>query len=49
MTWYAAVLFSHIAGALFLFAGLALEWLAVSNSRRSLGRVQAHLWIRLLR
>lgn len=49
MTWYAAALFSHIAGALFLFAGLVLEWLAVSNSRRSLGRVRAHLWIRLLR
>lgn len=49
MTWYAAVLFSHIVGALFLFAGLALEWLAVSNSRRSLDRDQAHLWIRLFR
>jgi predicted integral membrane protein DUF2269 len=41
MTLYALILFSHIAGAFFLFAGLALEWAAVSYLRRNPARVQA--------
>ena len=40
MTLYALVLFSHIAGAFFLFAGLALEWVAVSYLRRNHQRFQ---------
>ena len=47
MTFFAAVLFSHIAGAFFIFAGLSLEWLAVSYLRKSLDRVQADPWINL--
>jgi len=49
MTIFAAVLFSHIAGAFFLFAGLSLEWLAVSHLRKSVDRIQADTWIALLR
>jgi len=49
MTVFAAVLFSHIASAFFLFAGLSLEWLAVRYLRKSLDRVQADPWIGLLR
>jgi len=41
MTLYALILFSHIAGAFFLFAGLALEWAAVSYLRRNPPRFQA--------
>jgi Predicted integral membrane protein (DUF2269) len=41
MTLYALILFSHIAGAFFLFAGLALEWAAVSYLRKNPARVQA--------
>ena len=49
MTFFAAVLFSHIAGAFFLFAGLSLEWLAISYLQKSLDRVQADPWIGLIR
>src|SRR5208282_1982948 len=38
MTLYALILFSHIASAFFLFAGLALEWAAVSYLRRNTPR-----------
>ena len=41
MTLYALILFSHIVGAFFLFAGLALEWAAVSYLRKNPARVQA--------
>jgi hypothetical protein len=40
MTLYALILFSHIAGAFFLFAGLALESAAVSYLRKNPARVQ---------
>jgi hypothetical protein len=49
MTLFAAVLFSHIAGAFFLFAGLSLEWLACSYLRKSLDRAHADPWIELVR
>lgn len=49
MTLYALILFSHVAGALFLFAGLGLEWLAVGYLRRDLGRTQTNSWIHLAR
>ena len=49
MTVYAAVLFSHIAGAFFLFAGLSLEWMAFSYLRKSLDRADAGRWIELVR
>src|SRR5262250_1229499 len=49
MTLYALILFSHVAGAFFLFAGLALEWLAVSYLRRNLDSSQAASWIHLAR
>lgn len=48
MTLYALILFSHVAGALFLFAGLALEWLALSYLRTLDGN-QTTTWIRLVR
>ena len=41
MTLYALILFSHIAGAFFLFAGLALEAAAVTYLGRNPARVQA--------
>jgi hypothetical protein len=47
MTLYALILFSHIAGAFFLFAGLALEWTAIAVFRRGLDTAQARLWISL--
>jgi predicted integral membrane protein DUF2269 len=47
MTLYALILFSHIAGAFFLFAGLALEWAAVSYLRKSPARLQADSSLRL--
>lgn len=47
MTLYALILFSHIASAFFLFAGLALEWAAVSYLRRNPGRIQADSSLRL--
>lgn len=49
MTLYAVILFSHIAGAFFLFAGLAQEWLAVSYLRGPLDGNQTTTWIRLAR
>lgn len=49
MTVFAAVLFSHIAGAVFLFAGLSFEWLTASYLRKSVDRLQADPWISLLR
>lgn len=49
MTLYALILFSHVAGALFLFAGLALEWIALGNLRRSLDRGQREDCIHLAR
>jgi hypothetical protein len=47
MTLYALILFSHIAGAFFLFAGLALEWTAIAFFRRGLDTGQARMWISL--
>jgi hypothetical protein len=47
MTLYALILFSHIAGAFFLFAGLALEWAAVSYLRKNPARVQADASLQL--
>jgi hypothetical protein len=41
MTLYALILFSHIAGAFFLFTGLALEWAALSYLRQNAARVEA--------
>jgi hypothetical protein len=49
MTLYALILFSHVAGAFFLFAGLALEWLAVRYMRKNLESSQADSWIHLAR
>ncbi len=49
MTLYALILFSHVAGAFFVFAGLGLEWLAVSYLRRNLDRSQTDSWIHLAR
>jgi len=49
MTLYALILFSHVAGAFLLFAGLALEWLAVSYLRRNLDSSQVGSWIHLAR
>jgi len=49
MTLFAAVLFSHIAGAFFLFAGLSLEWLAVSHLRKTRDRAGADPWIKAVR
>jgi len=47
MTLYALILFSHVAGALFLFAGLTLEWMAVTYLRANLDRAQRDTWIRV--
>jgi len=49
MTLYALILFSHVAGAFFLFAGLGLEWLTVSYLRRNLDGREADSWIHLAR
>ena len=49
MTLYALILFSHVAGAFFLFAGLALEWMAIGHLRRNLDRSQTESWIHLAR
>jgi len=49
MTLYAVILFSHVAGAFFLFAGLTLEWLAIGYLRRNLEGGQVVSWIHLLR
>jgi uncharacterized membrane protein len=49
MTLYALILFSHVAGAFFLFAGLGLEWLAVGYLRRNLDGSQTDSWIHLAR
>jgi len=49
MTLYALILFSHVVGAFFLFAGLGLEWLAVSYLRRNLDAREASSWIHLAR
>ena len=49
MTLYAVILFSHVAGAFFLFAGLGLEWLAVSYLRRNLDGREVDSWIHLAR
>ena len=49
MTLYALILFSHVAGAFFLFAGFTLEWLSVSYLRRNLESNQADSWIHLAR
>jgi hypothetical protein len=46
---YTLILFSHVAATFFLFAGLALEWLAANNLRRRLDRAQADSWIHLVR
>jgi hypothetical protein len=35
MTFYSLLLFAHITGVLFLFAGLALEWALISFLRRN--------------
>lgn len=47
MTLYALILFLHIAGALFLFAGLTVQWIAFSSLRRSTTVAQAGQWTRL--
>jgi hypothetical protein len=47
MTLYAFILFTHIAAALFLFAGLALEAAAVSYLRTNPTRAQADSSLRL--
>jgi uncharacterized membrane protein len=47
MTLYALILFSHVAGAFFLFAGLALEWTAIGYLRTNLDRSQTEAWIHL--
>jgi hypothetical protein len=47
MSLYALILFSHVAGALFLFAGLALEWTALHFLRREVDRHEAGPWIQL--
>jgi len=49
MTLYALILFSHVTGAFFLFAGLALEWLAVSYLRRNPDSSQTDSWIHFAR
>lgn len=49
MTLYALILFSHIAGAFFLFAGLAFEWLAIGYLKRNLDRPQTNSWIHLVK
>jgi hypothetical protein len=49
MTLYALILFSHIAGALFLFAGLAIEWVALSDLRRNPARFQLDSSLHLAR
>ena len=49
MTLYSLILFSHVAGAFFLFAGLSLEWLAVSYLRRNLDSSQTDSWMHLAR
>jgi len=49
MTLYAVILFSHVAGAFFLFAGLGLEWVAVSYLRRNLDGREVDSWIHLAR
>jgi len=47
MTLYALILFTHIAAALFLFAGLALEAAAVSYLGKNPSRAQADSSLRL--
>lgn len=47
MTLYAFILFSHIAGAFFLFAGLALEWAAISFLLRDPDPVQTKSWVHI--
>jgi hypothetical protein len=47
MTFYSLVVFSHIAGAFFLFAGLALEGTAVGLLRRNPDPAYVPAWIRL--
>jgi hypothetical protein len=49
MTLYAVILFSHISGAFFLFAGLAQEWLTFSHLRSAPDDEQAATWARLAR
>ena len=49
MTLYALILFSHVVGALFLFAGLALEWIALGYMPKSFDRGQTESWINLAR
>jgi hypothetical protein len=47
MTLYALILFVHIAGAFFLFAGLSLQWMAFSSLRRGAGSDHIRQWVRL--
>jgi len=47
MTLYSLLLFAHIAGALFLFAGLALEWVLISFLRRNPELAPFSAWGRL--
>jgi hypothetical protein len=47
MTFYALILFLHIAGAFFLFAGLLLEWVSFRSLQYAADTPQASQWLRL--
>jgi hypothetical protein len=47
VTFYSLLLFAHIAGAFFLFAGLALEWVLISFLRRNPDLAPFRAWSRL--
>ncbi len=47
MTFYSLLLFAHITGVLFLFAGLALEWVLISFLRRNPDLAPFRAWSRL--
>jgi hypothetical protein len=47
MTFYSLLLFAHITGALFLFAGLVLEWALISFLRHHPDLAPFRAWSRL--
>jgi hypothetical protein len=49
MTLYSIALFLHVAGALGVFAALALDWVGVANLRRARTAEQAREWAGLYR
>jgi hypothetical protein len=49
MTLYTVALFLHVAGALGLFATLALDWVALTNLRRATDVAQVREWASLFR